>query len=442
MHTYLKMKTYYNPSTDLWAEISQRPANDITALFDVIRPIAQKVREEGDEALKALELKFDNVKLESIAVSEEEMEKAADLIPASLKDSIKAAYENIKRFHEAQRFTPIEVETAPGVVCQQRSVPIEKVGLYVPGGSAPLFSTVLMLAVPAQIAGCKEIVLCTPPSRNPEDACSVNPAILFAAKLCGITKVYRLGGAQAVFAMSYGTDSVVKVDKLFGPGNQYVMAAKQLVSLQGVAIDMPAGPSEVEVIADNACVPAFVAADLLSQAEHGPDSQVILCIRAENKSEGEALAEAINTELESQLAALPRKDIALKALSSSRVVIFDSTENVMTFTNQYAPEHLIIATKDYNELAQQVTCAGSVFLGNYACESAGDYASGTNHTLPTLGYARNYSGLCLDSFQRKMTLQTLSAEGIRSIGQTVVEMARAEQLDAHANAMKIRMEMI
>lgn len=418
------------PQKEKWNGLCARPTMDLIQLFNTVRPIVDAVRSHGDEALREFEARFDHAELSDLRVSSEEIDVAKETLAPQLKDAITQAKDNIARFHEAQRFQPISLTTAAGVYCEQRSVPIEKVGLYIPGGSAPLFSTVLMLAVPAQIAGCKEIVLCTPPSSNG----TIHPAILFAAQLCGVKQIFKLGGGQAIAAMACGTESVPKVDKIFGPGNQYVMATKQWVSLHGVAIDMPAGPSEVEVIADESCKPSFVAADLLSQAEHGPDSQVILI------TDSEKLAQEIQKEVSRQLALLPRQNIAEKALANSNTIVFTSREDIIAFTNQYAPEHLIIATKDYRTIANSITNAGSVFLGNYSCESAGDYASGTNHTLPTLGYARSYSGLSLDSFQRKMTLQELTEDGIRSIGKTVVTMAEAEQLDAHANAMRIRLD--
>lgn len=410
----------------------KRPAIDTTKLFDVVRDVIGDVRKRGDRALVDLELKFDKVQLSSLSVTDEEFRQAERQTGQQLKDAILLASRNIATFHEAQRFSPIRVQTAPGVICEQRAVPIENVGLYVPGGTAPLFSTVLMLAVPAKIAGCKNIVLCTPPDRNGV----VNPAILYAAKVAGVGKVFKVGGAQAIAAMAYGTESVPKTDKIFGPGNQYVTAAKQLVSLSDVAIDMPAGPSEVEVLADETCVPRFVAADLLSQAEHGVDSQVVL-VCTSRQTIGE-----IKEEVEKQLAILPRRELAAKALEHSLCILAEDMDRAVEITNFYAPEHLVIATKDYRKVADRITHAGSVFLGNYSCESAGDYASGTNHTLPTKGYARAYSGLNLDSFIRKMTLQELTEEGVRSIGRAVSEMAGGEQLHAHQRAMTIRMESV
>ena len=418
-----------NPSRDRWAELTKRPVFDVTTLFDSVRPIIHAVREKGDAALREFSERFDHYVPESFLVTPAEVEAAAAELPEELRAAIRQAHDNISRFHAAQRFEGVRVETAPGVVCEQRAVPLSRVGLYVPGGSAPLFSTVLMLGVPARLAGCGQIVLCTPPGKERR----VHPAILYAAGLCGITCICRVGGAQAIAAMACGTESVPKVDKIFGPGNQYVTAAKQLVSLSGVAIDMPAGPSEVEVYADDTCNPAFVAADLLSQAEHGADSQAILVTTSEQ------VLRRVSEELETQLASLPRRDIAARALAGSRAILFDRAEDAIDFTNEYAPEHLILAVQDYRAVAERITHAGSVFLGNYSCESAGDYASGTNHTLPTLGYTKAYSGLCLDSFIRKMTLQEITAQGIRSIGRTVELMAGTEQLGAHRRAMSLRM---
>lgn len=423
------METITEPTRERWAALCARPVFDVTTLFNVVRPILDDVRAHGDAALKEYEHRFDHVELHTLRVSAEELDAAAASVPADLQDSIRLAHGNIARFHAAQRFAGVRISTAPGVYCEQKSLPISRVGLYVPGGSAPLLSTVLMLAIPAQLAGCEKIVLCTPPARDG----SVNPAILFAAKLCGVTEVYKVGGAQAIAAMACGTESIPQVDKIFGPGNQYVMAAKQLASLNGVAIDMPAGPSEVEVLADDTCNPAFVAADLLSQAEHGADSQAVLVTTSP------AVAEAVTAEVEKQLAALPRKEIAAKSLANSRIIIFRDMETALEFTNAYAPEHLILAADNHAALAAKVTHAGSVFCGHYSCESAGDYASGTNHTLPTLGYARSYSGLCLDSFMRKMTLQELTPQGVQNIGPAVESMAAAEQLDAHRNAMTLRL---
>lgn len=426
------MKIIENPRIDTWKEILQRPAIETGALFSTVSKVLDDVRLNGDEALRRYELEFDHVSLEKLNVEDGEFYEAVNYIPEDLKKAIDVAYSNIHKFHSAQRFEEIKVETSPGVTCIQRSVPISKVGLYIPGGTAPLFSTVLMLAIPAKIAGCSEIVLCSPPDRNGK----INPYILYAARIAGVTNAYKVGGAQAVAAMAYGTESVPKVDKIFGPGNQYVVAAKQLVSLSDVAIDMPAGPSEVEVLADESSNPSFVAADLLSQAEHGADSQVLLVSTERN------MIDKVVVELEKQLEELPRKEIAAKSISHSQAIYVDNMETAISITNEYAPEHLILSVKNYNDIASKITNAGSVFLGQYACESAGDYASGTNHTLPTKAYAKAYSGLCLDSFMRKMTLQELTPQGIKSIGHAVELMAGAEGLDAHKNAMTLRLNSI
>lgn len=426
------MKIIENPRIDTWKEILQRPAIETGALFGTVSKVLDDVRLNGDEALRRYELEFDHVSLEKLNVEDGEFYEAVNYIPEDLKKAIDVAYSNIHKFHSAQRFEEIKVETSPGVTCIQRSVPISKVGLYIPGGTAPLFSTVLMLAIPAKIAGCSEIVLCSPPDRNGK----INPYILYAARIAGVTNAYKVGGAQAVAAMAYGTESVPKVDKIFGPGNQYVVAAKQLVSLSDVAIDMPAGPSEVEVLADESSNPSFVAADLLSQAEHGADSQVLLVSTERN------MIDKVVVELERQLEELPRKEIAAKSISHSQAIYVDNMETAISITNEYAPEHLILSVKNYNDIASKITNAGSVFLGQYACESAGDYASGTNHTLPTKAYAKAYSGLCLDSFMRKMTLQELTPQGIKSIGHAVELMAGAEGLDAHKNAMTLRLNSI
>lgn len=426
------MKIIENPRIDTWKEILQRPVIETGALFGTVSKVLDDVRLNGDEALRRYELEFDHVSLEKLNVEDGEFYEAVNYIPEDLKKAIDVAYSNIHKFHSAQRFEEIKVETSPGVTCIQRSVPISKVGLYIPGGTAPLFSTVLMLAIPAKIAGCSEIVLCSPPDRNGK----INPYILYAARIAGVTNVYKVGGAQAVAAMAYGTESVSKVDKIFGPGNQYVVAAKQLVSLSDVAIDMPAGPSEVEVLTDESSNPSFVAADLLSQAEHGVDSQVLLVSTDRN------MIDKVVVELEKQLEELPRKEIAAKSISHSQAIYVDNMETAISITNEYAPEHLILSVKNYNDIASKITNAGSVFLGQYACESAGDYASGTNHTLPTKAYAKAYSGLCLDSFMRKMTLQELTPQGIKSIGHAVELMAEAEGLDAHKNAMTLRLNSI
>lgn len=418
------------PNRSEWTSLLERPHRDASELRETVQTVLDQIRQYGDSAVKAFEEKFDKVRLDSLAVSEAEMAEAEGLVADDLKEALKLAHANIEKFHAAQKFEGEKVETAPGVVCWQKSAAIEKVGLYIPGGTAPLFSTVLMLATPAKIAGCKEIVLCTPPNREGK----VNPAILMAAKIAGVNRIFKAGGVQAIGAMAYGTESVPKVSKIFGPGNQFVMAAKQQVSLHEVAIDMPAGPSEVAVVADDTANPVFVAADLLSQAEHGVDSQVILITNSE------ALAERVNEEVDRQLALLPRKEIAEKSLEYSKLIIVKDMDEVLEMTNEYAPEHLILAIKDYTSFADRVVNAGSVFLGNYSCESAGDYASGTNHTLPTSGYAKAYSGVNLDSFCRKITFQELTVEGIRSIGPAVERMAAAEQLDAHKNAMTVRLQ--
>ncbi|MCI6463271.1 MAG: histidinol dehydrogenase [Prevotella sp.] len=417
------------PKREDWASITERPQLDTSTLNATVSNILGDIKANGDEAVRKYEEMFDHVRLDSLAVSENEIEEAWNSVPAELRQAIELAHANISSFHEAQHFNGVKVETAPGVTCWQKSVPIEKVGLYIPGGTAPLFSTVLMLATPARIAGCREIVLCTPPDRNG----NINPAILVAARVAGVSKIFKTGGVQAIGAMAYGTESVPKVYKIFGPGNQYVMAAKQQVSLHDAAIDMPAGPSEVCVVADNSCDAAFVAADLLSQAEHGIDSQVLLI------STSEEFIQKVEREIESQLALLPRKDMAAKALENSKFVLVADDDEAMDLANTYAPEHLILPSDNFDTLAAKVINAGSVFLGRYACESAGDYASGTNHTLPTHGYALAYNGVNLDSYNRKITFQHLTREGVQSIGKAVVVMAENELLEAHANAMRVRM---
>lgn len=419
---------HYPAATD-WEKISARPHLDTQQLAEAVKDVLADINANGDEAVRKYESKFDHVELDSLKVSADEINEAEGLIDDELKNALLTAYHNIYSFHECQRFQSHHVETCPGVDCWQKSMPIDKVGLYIPGGTAPLFSTVLMLATPAKIAGCKDIVICTPPNKEGK----VNPAILMAAKIAGVTEIFKIGGVQAIGAMAYGTETVPKVYKIFGPGNQYVMAAKQHVSLTDVAIDMPAGPSEVCVIADDTSNPIFVAADLLSQAEHGIDSQVLLITTSE------MMLDEIIAEIKSQLEVLPRKQIAVKALENSKFVLVHDTADAMAISNAYAPEHLIIATADYKDLSEEVVNAGSVFLGQYACESAGDYASGTNHTLPTHGYAKAYNGVNLDSYCRKITFQHLSRQGIDSIGQAVVTMAENEQLEAHANAMRVRL---
>ena len=419
---------HYPAATD-WEKISARPHLDTQQVAEVVKDALADIKANGDEAVRKYESKFDHVELDSLKVRADEINEAEGLIDDELKNALLTADHNIYSFHECQRFQSHHVETCPGVDCWQKSMPIDKVGLYIPGGTAPLFSTVLMLATPAKIAGCKDIVICTPPNKEGK----VNPAILMAAKIAGVTEIFKIGGVQAIGAMAYGTETVPKVYKIFGPGNQYVMAAKQHVSLTDVAIDMPAGPSEVCVIADDTSNPIFVAADLLSQAEHGIDSQVLLITTSE------MMLDEIIAEIKSQLEVLPRKQIAVKALENSKFVLVHDTADAMAISNAYAPEHLIIATADYKELSEKVVNAGSVFLGQYACESAGDYASGTNHTLPTHGYAKAYNGVNLDSYCRKITFQHLSRQGIDSIGQAVVTMAENEQLEAHANAMRVRL---
>lgn len=426
------MRIVRYPEREVWKKILERPHTDISALNGVVDDILEDVRNNGDEAVRRCELRFDGVSLQSLAVTEGEIENAVRSVDAELKEAIELAHSNIERFHMAQRTTEHKVETMPGVSCWQKSVAIQKVGLYVPGGTAPLFSTVLMLATPARIAGCDDIVLCTPPDKNG----NVNPAILVAAKTAGVDKIYKIGGVQAIGAMAYGTETVPKVYKIFGPGNRYVMAAKQRVSLDGVAIDMPAGPSEVCVIADETSNVEFVAADLLSQAEHGTDSQVLLI------STSESVAVRVSEEIYRQLAVLPRRDIAARSLENSLCIIAHDGSEAMEISNAYAPEHLVIATEDYDVLADKVVNAGSVFLGKYACESAGDYASGTNHTLPTHGYAMAYNGVNLDSYIRKITFQHITPEGVMSIGRAVEVMAENEQLEAHKNAMTVRLRNI
>ena len=418
-----------NPDKSQWQEILKRPVMNTENLFDTVRSVIDRVKEEGDRAVLDYEEKFDKVVLASLAVSEEEQQEAENLVSEDLKAAIRLAKQNIETFHAAQRFEGKKVQTQPGVTCWQKAVAIEKVGLYISGGTAPLFSTVLMLAVPARIAGCKEIVLCTPPGRDGK----VHPAVLFAAKVAGVNRIFKAGGIQAIAAMAYGTESVPKVYKIFGPGNQYVTAAKQLVSLRDVAIDMPAGPSEVEVLADETANPIFVAADLLSQAEHGVDSQAILITTSVE------LQQAVKVEVERQLALLPRKEIAEKSLANSKLIVVDSMEEAIELTNAYAPEHLIIETEDYLSVAERIVNAGSVFLGSLTPESAGDYASGTNHTLPTNGYAKAYSGVSLDSFIRKITFQEIKPEGLNIIGPAIELMAANEQLDAHKNAVSVRL---
>ena len=424
------MKVIKYPTKEEWSEIVKRPHLDVSQLNATVEGVLDDVKNQGDEAVKRYEEKFDHAHLDSLVVTEAESEEAEHQVSSELKDALHLAHHNIAAFHQSQKFMGKKVETCPGVTCWQKSVPIQKVGLYIPGGTAPLFSTVLMLATPAKIAGCEEIVLCTPPNSEGK----VNPAILMAAKIAGVSKIFKAGGVQAIGAMAYGTESVPKVYKIFGPGNQYVMAAKQHVSLHDVAIDMPAGPSEVCVIADESTNTEYAAADLLSQAEHGIDSQVFFITTSETK-----LDEVIK-EVEVQLKKLPRQEMAQQSLDNSKFILVHNVQEAIDLSNTYAPEHLIIATRDYEILANMVINAGSVFLGNYACESAGDYASGTNHTLPTHSYALAYNGVNLDSYNRKITFQHLTEEGIRNIGDAVVTMAENEQLEAHANAMRLRVK--
>lgn len=418
------------PDKSQWQELLKRPVLNTESLFGTVQEIIDRVKAGGDAAVLQYENRFDKVELASLAVSPEEFDEAERLVSDELKEAIRLAAENIGTFHAAQRFEGKKVETRPGVVCWQKAVPVEKVGLYIPGGTAPLFSTVLMLAVPARIAGCREIVLCTPPGRDGK----VHPAVLFAAKVAGVRQVFKAGGVQAIAAMAYGTESIPKVYKIFGPGNQYVTAAKQLVSLRDVAIDMPAGPSEVEVLADETANPVFVAADLLSQAEHGVDSQAVLITTSKH------LQSAVREEVGRQLEMLPRKEIAARSLANSKLIVVRDMEEAIEMTNVYAPEHLIVETADYLSVAEKVVHAGSVFLGSLTPESAGDYASGTNHTLPTNGYAKAYSGVCLDSFIRKMTFQEIRPEGLRQIGPAIEVMAANESLDGHKNAITVRLK--
>ena len=420
------------PEKSQWQELLKRPVMNTESLFGTVQGIIDRVKAGGDEAVLQYEMQFDKVSLSALTVSSEEFDEAENLIDEELKAAIRLAAENISAFHAAQRFVGKKVETQPGVTCWQKAVPIEKVGLYIPGGTAPLFSTVLMLAVPACIAGCREIVLCTPPGKDGK----VHPAVLFAARVAGVQRVFKAGGVQAIAAMAYGTESIPKVYKIFGPGNQYVTAAKQLVSLRDVAIDMPAGPSEVEVLADVTANPVFVAADLLSQAEHGVDSQAVLITTSKE------LQQAVKDEVERQLDLLPRKEIAARSLANSKLIVVKDMEEAVEMTNAYAPEHLIVETENYMAVAEQIVNAGSVFLGTLTPESAGDYASGTNHTLPTNGYAKAYSGVSLDSFIRKMTFQEIKPEGLCKIGPAIEVMAANESLDGHKNAVSVRLDAV
>lgn len=424
------MKTFLNPERINWETLSLRPIIDSAYLNSIVEAIILEVKLNGDDALRKYALQFDKVILDDLLVSDKEIEVACSKVDDKLKSAIRLAISNITQFHKNQLEVSVKIETTKGVTCWRESKPISKVGLYIPGGTAPLFSTVLMLGIPAKLAGCEEIVLCTPPSKDG----TINPAILFAANEVGITKIVKAGGAQAIAAMAFGTTSIPQVYKIFGPGNQYVTKAKELVQKYGLAIDMPAGPSEVLVVADKTCYPEFVAADLLSQAEHGQDSQVLLL------SDSSEVIDQVEKELQKQLNELPRKSIAQESLKNSLSIQFDSINTCIEFSNYYAPEHLIIASEDAQNFVGMISQAGSVFLGNYSCESAGDYASGTNHTLPTNGFARNYSGVSLDSFLRKITFQSLTEEGIRNIGPAIECMAEAEQLIAHKNAVSVRLK--
>lgn len=417
------------PERSEWSRLTERPHFDNTALRETVGNILSEIRQGGDPVLKRYEKKFDGVELDDLAVSDREWAEADPLVCDELKAAIRTAHDNIATFHASQAIEPKRVETAPGVVCWQKAVGIDKVGLYIPGGTAPLFSTVLMLAVPARIAGCREIILCTPPDKSGK----IHPAILFAAKTAGVSRMFKLGGVQAIGAMAYGTQSVPQVYKIFGPGNQYVTTAKQLVSLSDVAIDMPAGPSEVEVIADDTSDPVFVASDFLSQAEHGADSQSVLMTTSET------FARRVVAEIEAQLKLLPRRELAEKSLAHSKIIVLRNTDELIDLTNEYAPEHLIIQSADYEAVAARIINAGSVFLGPYTPESAGDYASGTNHTLPTNGYAKAYSGVNLDSFIKKITFQEITADGLARLGKTIEIMAASEQLTAHKNAVTVRL---
>lgn len=424
------MKLLVNPSPEIWQKHLARPAMDTKKIKKIIKPIFEKVAKSGDKALRKFAQEYDHVHLDSLLATTEEIQAAANLLPPELIKAIALAKSNLEKFHAAQATPELVVEVMPGVTCSRKSVPIQRVGLYIPGGTAPLFSTVLMLGIPAQLAGCREIALCTPTNRKGE----IHPAILYTAQLVGITKVVKIGGAQAIAALTFGTESVPKVDKIFGPGNQYVTAAKQEATKYGVAIDMPAGPSEVLVYADETAIPAFVAADLLSQAEHGVDSQVVFVTNSEK------FAHKVMAEINLQLEKLSRKEIAAKALTNSCAVILENQASAIALINEYAPEHLILAVKKEEEITRQIHSAGSVFLGNYSPEAAGDYASGTNHTLPTSGYARNYSGVSLDSFVKKITYQKITPKGLKTLGPAVEIMAANEQLDAHKQAVSVRLE--
>lgn len=424
------METIKYPVKTTWAELIKRPVFDYSTLFEKVQKILDEVKTNGDEAVKKYTKEFDKTETDVLEVTKAEFESAEKELPVLLKQAIEMARRNIWKFHNEQIFESKEIQTSPGVFCWQKAVPIQKVGLYVPGGSAPLFSTVLMLAIPAQIADCEEIILCSPPNAEGK----IHPAILYAAKVAGVHRAFKVGGTQAIAAMAYGTQSIPKVYKIFGPGNQYVTAAKQLVSLKDVAIDMPAGPSEVLIIADETSNPAYIAADMLSQAEHGTDSQAVLVTVSEQ------IIDAVKEQIELQLEQLPRKELARKSLEHSKIILFKTLEEAVAFSNEYAPEHLIISTQYYMGVAEYITNAGSVFLGNFAPESAGDYASGTNHTLPTNGHAKAYSGVNLDSFVRKITFQQITPEGLSNLSNAIILMAENEGLTAHANAVNVRLE--
>jgi len=424
------MNKYIFPGKNSWNKLIKRPVLKREEISEIVQNIFDEVKKNGDQALFDFNKKFDAVDIENLSPSIDEVQNSENLISEDLKNAIQTAKENITKFHQSQKAEIQKIETTKGVICWRENRAIEKVGIYIPGGTAPLFSTVLMLAIPAQLAGCKEIILCTPPDRNGE----INPAILYTAKLCGITKIFKTGGAQAVAAMTFGTESIPNVYKIFGPGNQFVVAAKELAQNYGVAIDMPAGPSEVLIIADENAVPEFCAADLLSQAEHGSDSQVIFI-----STDAKILEETME-ETQKQLENLPRNEFARQSLSNSHFILIKSLDEALEFSNLYAPEHLILAITDFEKYIPAIENAGSVFLGNYSCESAGDYASGTNHTLPTNGFAKNYSGVSLDSFVKKITFQNLSKEGIQNLGKTIEVMAEAEGLFAHKNAVSIRLK--
>jgi histidinol dehydrogenase len=422
------MRIESNPAKTKWPELCQRPQIELEYLDSSVKNILARVKKSGDEALKELTKQFDQVHLSQLLVTDEEVKKAIDEVPESLKNAIHTAAGNITKFHAAQKRDGLKVETQPGVTCWRKGVAIQKVGIYIPGGSAPLFSTVLMLAIPAKLAGCEEVILCTPPDKDGK----INSAILFAASITGVKKIFKVGGAQAIAAMAYGTATIPAVYKIFGPGNQFVTKAKQLINQEGTAIDMPAGPSEVLVIADESANPSYIAADLLSQAEHGADSQVVLVTLTKS------IVEATQKELAQQLTKLPRVEVAQQALKNSLAIVFNSSTTLIEYVNEYAPEHLIINTTDCDSIAEKIINAGSIFLGPYSPESVGDYASGTNHTLPTNGYAKAYSGVSLDSFMKYITIQKLTKEGLNTLGPVVEEMAEAEQLRGHAEAVRIR----